>query len=265
METNSHHSLPGLRELLKQSWHLWRSRSNASNSLLFLTLGFGLLPLLLSFSDVLVVISSIVGAVIYILTSGAYNILFLSHEDLSASDALRKTYSLFWSYIWVGILAMVIIAAGIILLIIPGIWIGLLFGVAHLSLFDRGYKGKDALAHSWYLVEGRWWKIFLYSALIIITVAIIAGIISGIVAAPFSKEAEDPISNLVSILFMPYLSAFSVVLYKSLKSTKEDISSETIQRYNKKISKLLYGSLVVLIAFVVVVILLFRTLPPTAN
>lgn len=74
-----------------------------------------------------------------------------------------------------------IVVVGLILLIIPGIWLYVLFALATPALvLERGRIGTS-LGRSRLLVRGSWWRTFG----ILLLAAIIAAIISMIIALPF--------------------------------------------------------------------------------
>ncbi len=59
----------------------------------------------------------------------------------------------------VAILTLPLVIAGFVFLIVPGIWIGVALGFAMMFVIENGRGSTDAMAASFNLVKGRWWKV----------------------------------------------------------------------------------------------------------
>jgi hypothetical protein len=126
---------------------------------------------------------------------------------------LKKTYVFAWKNLWkFSLLATLVFLAtfgGFILLIIPGIIIGVWLSFANFVFIDQGLGVKASMGKSRELVKGRFWAVFgrlfvfgLFSGLVGIMVSVVPfGIGSGIV-------------NLAGALFI--LPSF--LLYKELSA-----------------------------------------------
>ena len=53
-----------------------------------------------------------------------------------------------------------LLTAGCLLLVIPGIYVGVQLAASIPALVVEGRRGRSALARSWRLVEGQWWHAF---------------------------------------------------------------------------------------------------------
>jgi hypothetical protein len=95
------------------------------------------------------------------------------------SDCYRNGYRRIWSILLVAVLSALAIAAGFILLIIPGFIVLTRLSVAIPAVVIEQRKGTDALGRSWNLVKGYGWPVF--GALIVSW--LIAGIVNGILTA----------------------------------------------------------------------------------
>jgi hypothetical protein len=83
------------------------------------------------------------------------------------------------------ILYMIIVAVATIFLVIPGIWLYVLFSLAAPALvLEQGHIGAS-LGRSRLLVRGSWWRVFGILLLTMITTAII----SAIIEIPFNLQA----------------------------------------------------------------------------
>jgi len=79
-------------------------------------------------------------------------------------------YSLFFNYVIASILYMLIIAGGLVLVIVPGIFWAIRFGYFHYAVIDESLGPIEALKKSYYATSGQEWHLLGFS--------IVVGIIS---------------------------------------------------------------------------------------
>ncbi|MBZ0205432.1 MAG: hypothetical protein K8H89_03835 [Flavobacteriales bacterium] len=85
------------------------------------------------------------------------------------------------SYFVIGFLAGIIATFGMVLFIIPGIWLAIVFTMAFpLHAFERTDIG-DSIGRSFKVIKGRWWMTFS----LVIVLAMLIGFISYIIYLPF--------------------------------------------------------------------------------
>jgi hypothetical protein len=133
------------------------------------------------------------------------------------------------SIIWVAFLANLVAVLGLILCIIPGVYLWVAFALAVPVLLTEGIKGTSSLGRSKGLVEGRWWPTFA----ILLVGTVLAGIVGGITAAlaggfqsaepgSFLAFVVGAVSGTVgSMISTPFVAAFTTVLYFDLRVRKE--------------------------------------------
>lgn len=130
------------------------------------------------------------------------------------------------SVIWVSILAGLVTVGGLVLCVIPGIWLAILFTVAVPALLTEDLRGRKALGRSKALVTGRWWP----TLAIVVLSTIFAGIVSGgfeAVAGAADPETTGGIiaswiaKTVASILTTPFSAAVTTVLYFDYRVRKE--------------------------------------------
>jgi hypothetical protein len=141
--------------------------------------------------------------------------------------AARRLHSI----LWVTILSAVISVLGLVLLIVPGIYLYVSFAVAVPVLLTEGLKGRKALGRSRRLVKGRWWGTFGVVFLGAILVGIVEGALVGLAAVVTTLDTADPTLGsflvnttatvLASLLATPLSAAFITVLYFDLRVRKE--------------------------------------------
>ena len=93
-------------------------------------------------------------------------------------DVMRRK---FWVFVGWSILFGVIVAAGLMFCMLPGIWFGisLMFGGYYVMMRDM--KSGDALSASWRLVKGAWWLSFGN----VVVLSLITSVVSYVFGLPY--------------------------------------------------------------------------------
>ncbi|MGI9611219.1 MAG: hypothetical protein ACR2NL_13075, partial [Acidimicrobiia bacterium] len=125
--------------------------------------------------------------------------------------------------------------AGLLLLIIPGVWMAVMFSMTPqvMALEDRGILGS--LRRSTRLVAGRWWATLGF-LLIVALLGSIAGQLIQLVALPVvavaGVDASAALGFVISVLVQGLLIAAIAVMtsiwYVDLRSRKEDLTTESL-------------------------------------
>jgi hypothetical protein len=76
-------------------------------------------------------------------------------------EALRDAFARLPSLLWVVLLSGILTTIGLVLCILPGIWLFTSWLLAPVILFAEGLKGRKALGRSFRLVRPRFWPILL--------------------------------------------------------------------------------------------------------
>lgn len=95
----------------------------------------------------------------------------------------------FFIVIVLGIIVAIVVAAGFILLIIPGIYFMVRLAFASTAYVDRQFGVKQSLEYSWHLVKGRlFWSVFLVLLveIVLIVVGSVAFLIGLLVTYPLA-------------------------------------------------------------------------------
>jgi hypothetical protein len=140
------------------------------------------------------------------------------------------------SLLWVGIIATVMIVVGLILIIVPGIYLFVALSVAVPVLMLEGQRGMAAISRSMSLVSGRWWPTLgrLIVGLILYIVAVfVIGAIAGAIAhsttnATLFLVINGAVGALISILLAPFFAAIINVTYIDLRVRKEGVDHGTL-------------------------------------
>ena len=134
--------------------------------------------------------SAVFGMAVSFLVSMGETAFFLKAHDRVESASLKDLWhpQPFWKFVGASVLAGIAILLGLILLIVPGIILGILFMFVGYLVIDRGVGPVDALKQSWALTKGSRWKLFLLSlALLGINIlGILALLVGLLVSVPVS-------------------------------------------------------------------------------
>jgi uncharacterized membrane protein len=161
---------------------------------------------------------AIISMIIYmVLELGLLQIALRFHNG-EASDfkSLFKGYPLLLNYLIASIIYGLMVAVGLVLLIIPGIYLGLKYQFYGYAIADKGLGPIDALKESGRMTEGTkqnllifWLTLYCGIIVIMIAVMIFIGAPLGIVTAmistdllPLFSSAANLVSSIASLLII---------------------------------------------------------------
>jgi hypothetical protein len=126
------------------------------------------------------------------------------------------------------------VIGGLILLVIPGIIFAIRFMVAPNVVVVEGFRGTRALARSWELTKGSFWRLFGITLL----VALLTGVIAFVIELPFSIPALHAGTSawllraiglsVAGVLVRPFAYIVEVLLYLDLRVRKEGLTLERL-------------------------------------
>ncbi|EHR49297.1 Uncharacterized protein family (UPF0259) [Saccharomonospora marina XMU15] len=136
------------------------------------------------------------------------------------------------------VVVTLLVAVGLVLFIVPGVWLFVLFSLAAPALvLERGSIG-DALRRSPVLVRQSWWRVFG----VLLLAMLIGFLISFVIQLPFGLLAGDPtatagltvndvlileLGNAVAqTIVVPFASAVTALLYIDQRMCKERLDEE---------------------------------------
>jgi hypothetical protein len=144
-----------------------------------------------------------------------------------AADALRYAADRLGSTLWLGIMLIAGVVAGLFAFVLPGIWLAVTWSVAYPAMLVEGTGGVPALQRSTKLVQGRWWATAGRLVVAIVLVTVISAVIGTVLISPFDDTSTaalivEAASNLVVSLFAtPFLAAVAMLVYFDLRARKE--------------------------------------------
>jgi hypothetical protein len=165
--------------------------------------------------------------------------LVLRDEKATMKEAYQKSLPYLIPAFVIGLLATLAVLCGIVLLIIPGIYLSIAFSLGHYVLFSEGLKGTSALKASKYYIKGYWWAVFgryILLGLVIGLLQVVFALISGIfdprsylhntVESSNALEIKTPsiadyVSTMLSLFVLTPISiVYTYGIYESLKRIK---------------------------------------------
>jgi hypothetical protein len=242
----------GIGELLSAAWHLYRRHWRT----LWAVAAVAVVPLtlvqyvvghwLLTQGEVTrnqVVVSAsfwaasasllgaVVGLLLYQVLTGAITRAVAAEaagEDPTVEHSYQFGFARLGPILLVSILVGLAVLGGLILLVIPGIYIGVRLAVSIQALVVEGRRGTEAMRRSWALVGGHWWHSFGT----LILAALITGVVNGVITAPFGSGAwfvQGIAAAVAAGVTLPYSALVGVLLYLDLRARKERLDLVTLR------------------------------------
>lgn len=254
-------ALRSISSLFSETWKRYRARWSVLVEILLLptlviVLGVVLVSLDVMFSRALGGVIMLVGWIIF-----AYSVLpiiYSIHNGAGVDASYQATIKWFWPYVWVAILTLFAVIGGFVMLIIPGIWLGIaLTFMAYVFVIERR-SGTDALRQSKEYVKGYWWAVFGRTLLLaLIYLAVVA-----IVRIPLSLLGAKMLSGLVSavlvLLFVPFSMIYHYLIFENLRERKPEL----LEAHTKKGAGFIKAGAIVGIVTVALLVIFAITLAP---
>jgi len=158
-------------------------------------------------------------------------------EETDWRSSLKYALRLAPSLLLLTLLYALGLILGLVLFLLPGIWLYVAWAFATPALLVEGLRGRKALGRSFGLVKGRWWRTFG----VLIVGVILAAIVSAVMQAVFTigivvGEDNDTLvlvlSGIAGIVGLavstPFQAALFTVLYFDLRVRKEGFDLELL-------------------------------------
>jgi hypothetical protein len=176
-------------------------------------------------------LAALAGILMYLVLTGAITRAVAAEvagEDPSVEQSYRFGFIRLGSVLLVSVLVGLAIIGGLILLVIPGIYIGVRLCVSIEALVVEGRRGTEAMGRSWGLVGGHWWHAFFT----LLVAALLTGVVNAVITAPFSATGwfvQGVAAAVATVVTLPYGVLVGVLLYLDLRARKERLSMETLR------------------------------------
>lgn len=151
-------------------------------------------------------------------------------DQVDVEASYRWGFARFGSVLLISILVGLAVFVGLILLIIPGIFLAVMFSVAIPALVVENRRGTDAMGRSWNLVKGHFWHALGLFLVTFIVVAVVGGIIGAIGGAISDNWFVTWIfSSIAQIIVAPFSALVSVLLYLDLRARTEALTADGLR------------------------------------
>jgi hypothetical protein len=132
----------------------------------------------------------------------------------------KATIGWFWPFVWVTILEILAVMGGSIMLIIPGIWLGVALMLMMYVFVIEHRRGVDALRQSKDYIKGYWWAVLgrvLLLGLMFLVATIIIEIPIMIIAGNAGRVL---VTMLLTLFFVPFSVIYHYVIFENLRELK---------------------------------------------
>jgi hypothetical protein len=176
------------------------------------------------------------------------------------SGAYKKGMTLIWAYFVTGFLSVLAVFGATLLLVVPGIIMGIMLGFSSYIVFAENKKGTAALIQSWYYVKGRaggvFWRMlaagFIVWFIIFIIIVALAMIFGWSNQTNEPNLAQSVVTTFLASVVEPLIIIYVFLIYKELKSFhSEPIAEEEYKSKKKKLIVLYVLGVVAVIALIV--------------
>jgi hypothetical protein len=176
-------------------------------------------------------VTALAGLLMFLVLTGAITRAVAAEvagEDPGVEQSYRFGFHRIWSVLLVSVLVGLATVGGLILFVIPGIYIGVRLCVSIEALVVEGRRGTQAMGRSWELVGGHWWHAF--GTLLVAWLVI--GVINSLITLPFSDTSwfvQGLVAAVATVGTLPYGVLVGVLLYLDLRARKERLTLESLR------------------------------------
>jgi hypothetical protein len=176
-------------------------------------------------------LAALVGLLVYQVLTGAItrNIAAeVAGQDLGVEQSYRFGFARLGPILVVSILVGLATVLGLIVFIIPGIYIGVRLAVSIQALVVENKRGTETMRRSWDLVGGHWW----HAAFTILIAGLITAVVNAVITAPFSAGAwllQGIAAAVATTVTLPYGALVGVLLYLDLRARRERLDLDTLK------------------------------------
>jgi hypothetical protein len=176
-------------------------------------------------------LAALAGVLMFLVLTGAITRAVAAEvagEDPGVEQSYRFGFHRLGSVLLVSVLVGLATIAGLILCVIPGIYVGVRLAVSIEALVVEGRRGTQAMARSWQLVGGNWWHAFGT----LIVAGLLTGVVNALITLPFGGTiwvVQAIVAAVATVVTLPYGVLVGVLLYLDLRARKEQLSLETLR------------------------------------
>jgi hypothetical protein len=145
---------------------------------------------------------------------GVVHITVAAHRGarLSIGQAFGRSFRSYGSALWAEFIYGAAFVLGLVLLVVPGVVIGVLWYFSLQAIVAHHMSGWQALKHSQQVVEGRWWAFF--GRVTALYVLMVLGM--GVLSVPFLFLPESFFFGMISMIPVDLMTSFFTVCFTQL-------------------------------------------------
>jgi hypothetical protein len=176
-------------------------------------------------------ITGLAGLLMFLVLTGAITRAVAAEvagEDPGVEQSYRFGFHRLGAVLLVTVLVVLAVTGGLILFIIPGIWIAIRLCLSTQALVVEGRRPTEATGRSWALVRGHWWHAFG----ILLVAGLLTGLVNALITAPFSATnwfLQAVVAAAATVITLPYGTLVGVLLYLDLRARKEQLTLERLR------------------------------------
>lgn len=161
-------------------------------------------------------------------------------HSAGAGAAVRLAASRFWALLGLSLLRGIVVAIGLLFLVVPGVWLYVIWAVAVPVLLLEKTGVSEALSRSRDLVRGRWWATFgalllwaVIFAIAEIAISVLLNVIlSDTVGSPTGYVLLQGLKRFIAeVLFAPFGAAVVTAIYFDLRVRNEAFDIEVMANH----------------------------------
>jgi hypothetical protein len=176
-------------------------------------------------------LAALAGLLLYQVLTGAITRAIAAEvagQDPGVEQSYRFGFARLGPILVVSILVGLATLLGLIVLIIPGIYIGVRLAVSTQALVVEGKQGTQAMRRSWDLVGGHWW----HAAFTVLLAGLLTAVVDAVITAPFGAGAwvvQAVAAAVATTVTLPFGALVGVLLYLDLRARKERLDLDTLK------------------------------------
>jgi hypothetical protein len=179
-----------------------------------------------SWADTVVVaLAAVVALLGFAVVAGALTtaaVAAASGQDPGIRRSYRFGMGRVWPLLLVLLTTWLLTTLGVLLLIVPGVIVGVLLSVSLPALVAEGGRARQALSRSVDLVGGRWWHTFGVVLLTWVVIGLVVALVDTAVGSLGHGWLAETVAQALSItLVTPFAALVGVLLYLDLRARRD--------------------------------------------
>jgi hypothetical protein len=183
-------------------------------------------------------------------------VIYSIHNTTGVDASYKATIGGFWPYVWVVILELLAVMGASVMLIIPGIWLGIALSFAGYVFVIEHRHGIDALRQSKDYIKGYWWAVLGRTLLLGIIYLAAVMIIRTLFVAMGGQVLGGLASALMVLFFVPFSAIYQYLIFKNLRELKPALAEAHMKEGMGFIKTSAVVGIVALILLVILAVLL---------